>query len=204
MSLLTDLRTELRPAVAALGVLSVLTGVLYPLAVTGVATTAFRQQAHGSLIVVRDTVRGSRLIGQSFTAPGYLWSRPSAIAIPYDARTSAASNLGPTNPLLDSLVRARIASLRAAGGDVTGAVPVDLVTSSGSGLDSDISPAAAAYQVQRIAAARGADTTLVLRAITLATSDRTFGILGEPRVNVLRANLVLDSLLAGTAPSRAH
>ena len=200
MTTLTTLRTELRPVLALLAVMSVLTGVLYPLAITGIAAAAFPRQSHGSLVVVNDTVRGSSLVGQSFTGARYLWGRPSAIALPYDARGSAGSNLGPTNPRLDTLVRARIAGLRAAGAESTAPVPVDLVTASGSGLDPDITPAGAAYQIARIASARNLDPTVVTNVIASATFPRTFGILGEPRVNVLRANLALDSLSAAQAP----
>lgn len=186
------LRSELRPALLLLAVMSVLTGVLYPLAITGVAAVAFPRQAHGSLVVLRDTVRGSSLIGQQFTSARYLWGRPSAIAQPYDARGSAASNLGPTNPTLDTLVRARVAALRAAGGDSV--VPVDLVTASASGLDPDISPAGAAYQLPRIARERQLDTLVVRQLIDAATTPRAFGMIGEARVNVLQVNLTLDSI----------
>ena len=200
MTTFATLRSELRPAVTMLAVMSVLTGILYPLAITGISTTVFPRQSHGSLLVVHDTVRGSALVGQSFTSTRYLWGRPSAIALPYDARGSAGSNLGPTNPRLDTLVRARIAALRTRDADGTVPVPVDLVTASGSGLDPDITPAGAAYQVARIASARSLDPTVVTNVIASATFPRTFGILGEPRVNVLRANLALDSLSAAQAP----
>ena len=191
--------SDIRPALVALAFFSVLTGIVYPLVVTGIATTAFPSQSHGSLIVQGDTTRGSALVGQSFTKAGYLWGRPSAIGIPYDARGSGASNLGPTNPALDSLVKARVATLRAADPMAIGPVPVELVTSSASGLDPHLSPAAAFYQVNRIAAARHIDTSTVRTIIQQLIEPRTFGVLGEPRVNVLRVNLQLDAYVSPTA-----
>ncbi|MCC7054987.1 MAG: potassium-transporting ATPase subunit KdpC [Gemmatimonadaceae bacterium] len=196
-----SLRPDLLPGLRALGVLSLLTGIVYPVAVTGIAATAFPVRSRGSLITVRDTVRGSLLVGQSFTSPRYLWGRPSAIARPYDARGSAGSNLGPTNPALDSLVRARVASIRAAGDAGDTPVPADLVTASGSGLDPHLSPAAADLQVARIAQARGLDPRVVRQAVDAGTATRTFGLLGEPRVNVLQVNLALDALPATAAPA---
>ena len=192
----------IRPAIVSLAFFSVLTGVVYPLVVTCISTTVFPSQAHGSLIVHGDTTRGSALVGQSFTRPGHLWGRPSAIAIPYDARGSGASNLGPTNPLLDSLVTSRVVALRAADPTATGPVPVDLVTSSASGLDPHVSPAAALYQVHRIAIARGIDTAIVRRIIEQLIEPRSFGVLGEPRVNVLRVNLALDAQTSPTAAAQ--
>ena len=193
------MNTEIRPALVALAFFSVLTGIVYPLVVTGISTAAFPSQSHGSLIAHGDTTRGSALVGQSFTKPGYLWGRPSAIGIPYDARGSGASNLGPTNPALDSLVKARVARLRAADPTATGPVPVELVTSSASGLDPHLSPAAALFQVNRIAAARHIDASTVRTIIEQLIEPRTFGILGEPRVNVLRVNLQLDAYVSPTA-----
>ena len=193
------MNSDIRPAIVSLAFFSALTGIVYPLFVTGIATTAFPSQSHGSMITHGDTTRGSALVGQSFTKPGYLWGRPSAISIPYDARGSGASNLGPTNPLLDSLVKARIARLRAADPTATGAVPVELVTSSASGLDPHISPAAAMYQVNRIAAARHIEAGSVRRIIEQLIEPRTFGFLGEARVNVLRVNLQLDTYVSPTA-----
>ena len=187
------MNSEIRPALVALAFLSVLTGIVYPLVMTGISTTAFPSQSHGSLIAHGDTTRGSALVGQSFTKPGYLWGRPSAISVPYDARGSGASNLGPTNPALDSLVKSRVATLRAADPTATGPVPVELVTSSASGLDPHLSPAAALFQVNRIAAARHIDASSVRAIIGQLIEPRTFGILGEPRVNVLRVNLQLDA-----------
>ena len=193
------MNSDIRPALVSLAFFSVLTGVVYPLVVTSIATVAFPSQSHGSLIAHGDTTRGSELVGQSFTKPGYLWSRPSAITVPYDARSSGASNLGPTNPRLDSMVKARIATIRAADPTATGPVPVELVTSSGSGLDPHLSPAAALYQVNRIAAARHIEAGTVRRIIEQLIEPRTFGILGEPRVNVLRVNLQLDAYASPTA-----
>lgn len=194
------MHTDLRATIASLLLLSALTGVAYPVVTTGIASVAFPAQAHGSLLVRGGTIRGSALIGQSFTDPRHLWGRPSATARAYDAGASTGSNLGPTNPVQDSLVRARVAALRAADPTAVAAVPVDLVTASGSGLDPHLSPAAAAYQAPRIAAARHTDLAAVQAIIRDATEGRTFGVLGEPRVNVLRVNLALDSLLstAGT------
>ena len=196
------MNSDIRPAIVSLAFFSVLTGIAYPLLVTGIATTVFPSQSHGSLVTRGDTTRGSALVGQSFTTSGYLWGRPSAIGIPYDARGSGASNLGPTNPTLDSLVRARVTTLRAADPRAAGAVPVDLVTASGSGLDPHISPAAALYQVNRIAAARHIDAASVRRIIEQHIEPRTFGILGEARVNVLRVNLNLDAEVTPTTLPR--
>ncbi len=190
------MQSDIRAACVALGLFTVLTGVAYPLVVTGIGATAFSSEARGSLIAVGGTTRGSALVGQAFSTPGYLRGRPSATGIPYDARSSSGSNLGPTNPKLDTLVRDRIAALRAADATAIGPVPVELVTSSGSGLDPHLSPAAALFQVHRIATARGVDSAAVSRVITAHIEPRTFGILGEPRVNVLRVNLALDSLTA--------
>ncbi|HXI20561.1 MAG TPA: potassium-transporting ATPase subunit KdpC, partial [Gemmatimonadales bacterium] len=150
------MRTLLRPGLTLLGVLMVLTGLVYPAVVTGLAQLAFPRQANASLIVVAGRVRGSELIGQPFTAPEYFWSRPSATALfPYNAVASGGSNLGPSNPALVEALRLRLGALRAADSTATGPVPIDLVTSSASGLDPDISPAGAAYQVARVARARG-------------------------------------------------
>jgi potassium-transporting ATPase KdpC subunit len=199
---LQQMNTELRPAIVSLALFSVLTGVVYPLVVTGVAGVAFHSQAHGSLITHAGHIAGSALIGQSFTSPQYLWGRPSAIAVPYDARGSSGSNLGPTNPLLDSLVRSRVSAIRAADPLAMGPVPVELVTSSASGLDPQLSPAAALYQIHRIAAARHFDTLTVRNIINANTESRTFGVLGEPRVNVLRVNLALDAYASPTQVPR--
>lgn len=186
--------SQLRPAVVSFLVLTVLTGLLYPLAVTAVAQVAFPSQANGSLIVKDGKVVGSTLIGQPFDDPKYFWGRLSATApYPYNAAASSGSNLGPTNKALTDEVQARIDALHAADPGNPAPIPVDLVTSSGSGLDPNISPAAAEYQVNRIAKARGIDAAKVEALVAQYTRGRDFGILGEPRVNVLQLNLALDA-----------
>ncbi|HEX4445265.1 MAG TPA: potassium-transporting ATPase subunit KdpC [Polyangiaceae bacterium] len=192
--------SQLRAAAVSLGLFTVLTGVAYPLLVTGVAQAAFPSKANGSLIVKDGKPAGSHLIGQSFDDPKYFWGRLSATAdanakaLPYNAEASAASNLGPTNPALIDEVKGRLDALTAADPDATDAVPIDLVTSSASGLDPDISPAAALYQVHRVAKARGLDEAKVRSLVAAQTEDRSLAILGEPRVNVLDLNLALDQL----------
>jgi K+-transporting ATPase ATPase C chain len=195
----TFLRHQLRPAFALLVALSVLTGVAYPAAVTAVAQVAFPGQANGSMIVVDGKTVGSSLIGQSFSDPKYVWGRPSAAGVTtdnpngYDANNSGGSNLGPTSKTLIDRVTAAVDQLRAANGNAP--VPVDLVTTSASGLDPEISPAAAEYQVARIAPARGMTEDAVRAAIASHTQQPILGFLGEPRVNVLLVNLDLDGLL---------
>jgi len=185
----------LRPALTLFVVLSIVTGLLYPLAVTGVAQTAFSHQANGSLITQGGKTVGSELIGQSFTQPGHFWGRPSATApMPYNAAASGGSNLGPTNPALVDAVKARIEALRAADPGNTRPVPVDLVTASASGLDPQISPAAADYQAARVAKARGLPLAQVQALVQQHTDSPWLGVLGEPRVNVLALNLALESL----------
>lgn len=183
----------LRPAVVLLLVLSAITGIVYPLAITGVAQLLFTHAANGSLIERAGKPLGSELIGQAFSDPRYFWSRPSATA-PFadNAASSSGSNLGPTNPALRDAVRQRIDALRAAEPGNATPVPVDLVTASGSGLDPHISPAAANYQVARVARTRGLAQAQVVALVTQATEGRQFGVLGEPRVNVLKLNLALD------------
>ena len=182
-----------RPALILFVILSVVTGLLYPLAVTGVAQAVFSHQANGSLITQNGRVVGSELIGQSFTAPGHFWGRPSATApMPYNAAASGGSNQGPTNPALVDAVKARIESLRAADPGNTRAVPVDLVTASASGLDPHISPAAADYQTARVAKARGLPLAQVQTLVQQHTEAQWLGLLGEPRVNVLALNLALN------------
>ena len=175
-------------------VLTVLTGVLYPLAVTAVAAVAFPSASRGSLVEVNGKAVGSRLIGQPFDDPKYLWGRPSATGpAPYNAAASSGSNQGPTNPALKEALEGRIKAFRDAG--TTGAVPTELVTASGSGLDPHITPEAAAFQVDRVAAARNVSADTVREAIATHTEGRSFGLLGEPRVNVLLVNLTLDGTL---------
>jgi len=182
-------------AARMLAVLTVLTGVAYPLLVTGLAKAAFAERASGSLVVREGKVVGSRLVGQPFRDPRHFWGRLSATTpAAYDASSSAATNLGPTNAALTEVARARIATLRAADPDNTAPVPVDLVTASASGLDPHITPAAALYQVRRVARARGLPEERVLELVSRNTEGRALGIFGEPRVNVLLLNLALDGL----------
>jgi potassium-transporting ATPase KdpC subunit len=187
------IRTQLRPAIAVLALLTVITGFAYPAAVTAIAQVAFPHQANGSFIVVNGTTVGSSLIGQSFDDPKYLWGRLSAAGKGYDGSASAGSNLGPTNKALIDRITADVDRMRAANGN--GPVPVDLVTTSGSGLDPDISPAAAEYQVARLAAARGLSPDAVRAIIARHTAGSLFGFIGEPSVHVLEVNLDLDGLL---------
>jgi potassium-transporting ATPase KdpC subunit len=184
----------LRQATVSIIVFTVITGVIYPLIVTGVAQLVFPRQANGSLIYNNGKTAGSSLIGQSFSSPKYFWARPSATSpMPYNAASSSGSNLGPLNPALMDNVKARITQLKAADAASKAIVPVDLVTASGSGLDPDISPAAAQYQVTRVAKARNLDDAEVRELVVKFTKNRQLGILGEPRVNVLELNLALDN-----------
>ncbi|HXX85745.1 MAG TPA: potassium-transporting ATPase subunit KdpC [Casimicrobiaceae bacterium] len=185
--------SEIVPSLRMLVVLTVLTGVAYPLVITGVAQVAFPHAANGSLIVVDGKALGSELIGQPFDDPKYFWSRPSATSPqPYNGASSGASNQGARNPALADAVKDRIKALRDADPDNKAPVPVDLVTASGSGLDPHVSVAAAEYQVARVAKARGIEVRRVRDLVAGATQGRTLGILGEPRVNVLALNLALD------------
>jgi K+-transporting ATPase ATPase C chain len=189
------MKDQIRPALTMLLLLTVLTGLVYPLAVTGLAQLLFPNQANGSLIVRDGKVIGSRLIGQYFDKPGYFWGRPSATApFPYNAVASSGSNLGPTNPVLIETVKARVAALRATDPGNNLPIPVDLVTASGSGLDPHISPVAALYQVKRVARARSLDEAIVQTFVAEHTEERQFKLLGERRVNVLELNLALDAL----------
>lgn len=194
--------SPIRPAVVMLLLLSALTGIVYPLVVTGIAQAAFPTQANGSLLMEHGNVRGSALIGQPFDDPRYFWSRPSSTAPAYNAASSSGSNLGPSNPALSGAVQARVAALRAADPENNRAVPVDLVTASGSGLDPHISPAAALYQVRRVTKARALAEQRVRALVESQIQGRTFGVLGEPTVNVLRLNIALDEIEAG--PARAE
>src|SRR5215467_3556827 len=185
---------DLRPALLLFLVFSVLTGLLYPFVVTGIAQGLFPRQANGSLIESNGKALGSELIGQPFSDPKHFWSRPSATSpYPYNAASSSGSNQGPTNPALTDAVVARIKALRDADPGNTAPVPADLVTASGSGLDPHISPAAAEYQVARVARARKLDRQKVRALVAAETEGRQLGFLGEPRVNVLRLNLALDA-----------
>jgi len=192
---------QLRPAIVSLLLFTAITGVIYPLAVTGIAQVVFPHQANGSLIVQDGKTLGSELIGQSFDDPKFFWGRLSATGtIPYNAfnaenlTASSGSNYGPLNPALMEAVQARVEALKAADPDNTAPIPVDLVTSSGSGLDPHISVAAALYQVPRVARARGLNEEAVRALVDQYTLGRQFGILGEPRVNVLELNLALANL----------
>ncbi|NLF78774.1 MAG: potassium-transporting ATPase subunit KdpC [Chloroflexi bacterium] len=189
------MRQQLRPALVILGLLTLITGVLYPLVITAVAQVVFPDQANGSLIVREGQIIGSELIGQSFDDPHYFWGRPSATnPAPYNAAASSGSNDGPLSPALTARVQDRIDALRAADPGLTGPIPVDLVTASGSGLDPQLSPAAAFVQVPRVARARGMDEAVVRNLVAEHVENRQFGLLGEPRVNVLKLNLALDDL----------
>ncbi len=188
------IRRLLLQSFGMLAVMTLITGVAYPLLVTGVAQAAFPKQANGSLIVAGGQVAGSELIGQSFESPRYFWGRLSATTPgPYNAAASAGSNLGPTNDQVKKNAEARLEALRKADPEAPARVPVDLVTSSASGLDPHISPAAAEYQVRRVARARGMAEDQVRALVRANTAERDLGVLGEPRVNVLRLNLALDA-----------
>jgi K+-transporting ATPase KdpC subunit len=182
--------SQLRPAFFMLLIFTVITGIIYPLTVTGIAQVIFPHQSNGSLIFVDGKVAGSELIGQQFDDSQYFWGRPSAVE--YSAALSSGSNYGPMNPALMDSVQARIDMLKAADPNNTLPIPVDLVTASGSGLDPHISVAAALYQVSRVASARGWSEAEVTSIIEQYTEGRQFGIFGEPRVNVLKLNLALD------------
>jgi K+-transporting ATPase ATPase C chain len=187
------MRSEIRPALLMLLILTLVTGVLYPLVVTGIAQAVFPRQANGSLIERNGAVVGSSWIGQPFASPGYFWSRLSGTAPAFNAGASSGSNLGPLNPAVTDAAKARLDALRAADPTVTDPVPVDLVTASGSGLDPHISVAAAGYQVRRVARERGLTEDAVRALVRRHTTGRAFGLIGEPVVNVLELNLALDA-----------
>jgi K+-transporting ATPase ATPase C chain len=190
-----DMRSQFRPAIVSIAIFTLLTGVLYPLVITGIAQVVFPHQANGSLIVQKGQVVGSELIGQSFDDPRYFWGRLSATSpFPYNAAASTGSNLGPTNPTLTEVVKARIAALKAADPTNNSPIPVDLVTASGSGLDPHISVAAALYQIPRVAKARGLSEEVARALVDRFTEQRQVGVLGEPRINVLELNLALDGI----------
>jgi K+-transporting ATPase ATPase C chain len=187
---------QLRTATLTLLTLTLLTGGIYPLVVTAIAQLMFPNQANGSIILNKEQQIGSSLIGQSFTSSKYFWSRMSATSVtPYNAAASSGSNYGPMNPALTESATARITALKSAGA-LTRAVPVDLVTSSASGLDPHISPAAAELQVERVANARQISVDDIRKLVAEHTEGRTFGVLGEPRVNVLLLNVSLDQMTA--------
>ncbi|WP_175885980.1 potassium-transporting ATPase subunit KdpC [Burkholderia sp. BCC0044] len=191
------MKSLIRPLVVLFVVLTAVTGLAYPAVMTVFGQAVFPSQANGSLIEQDGKIVGSALIGQPFDAPKYFWGRLSATApMPYNAAGSGGSNLGPLNPSLADQVKARVAALRDAGTDLSKPVPVDLVTASASGLDPEITPAAAAYQVERVAKARNLTPDAVAQLVAANTTGRQFGVLGEPRVNVLKLNLALDAAQA--------
>ena len=195
MSMLSTLTSQLRPAVSVFALLTVVTGLAYPYAVNGIAQATFPAEAAGSLIERDGKLVGSTLVGQHFTDPGHFWGRPSATGPqPYNGAASSGSNQGPLNPALADAVKARIAALRVADPDNTAPIPVDLVTASGSGLDPHLSPAAAEYQIARVARARGLDPEDVRALVAQHRSEPQFGLFGDARVNVLTLNLALDAL----------
>lgn len=190
----SDLRSALRPALLLLLLFTLLLGLGYPLLTLAIGQAVFPRQANGSLIRDGDRIVGSELIGQAFAGPGYFHPRPSAAGTGYDAGASSGSNLGPTSQALADRIRTDVATQRSAG--VTGAIPADLVTASGSGLDPDVSPAAALAQVPRVAAARGLAEPRLRALVDRAVRQPTLGILGAPHVNVLLLNRQLDGLAA--------
>lgn len=193
--MLTDIMKQLKTAIILLALFTLLTGLIYPAIITGIAQLLFPWKANGSIIQQQGQAIGSALIGQSFETAKYFWGRPSATtSFPDNAASSTGSNLGPSNPALIALVEKRIEKLKQMDPSNNGLVPVDLATASGSGLDPDISPKAAFYQVPRIAMTRGLSQAAVHALVERLIQNRTFGFLGEPRVNVLELNLALDQL----------
>lgn len=199
MSTMKRFLSVVKPALVLLGLFTLLTGLLYPLAVTGIAQIIFPHQANASLIEHEDVIVGSELIGQPFDDPAYFWGRPSLTEpYPYNSAASAGSTIAPSNPALTERIALRVAALRAADPTNTMPIPVDLVTASGSGLDPHISLAAAIYQVERVAGARGLEADDVRRLVSEHIEGRLFGLWGEPRVNVLHLNMALDVLTASS------
>lgn len=187
--------SQIRPALIIFALLTVFTGGIYPMIVTGIGAALFHDEASGSLIVRDGKLIGSTLIGQNFADPKYFWGRPSATSpMPYNPLASSGSNQGPLNPALTDAVKARIEALRAADRGNTAAVPVDLVTASGSGLDPHISVASANYQVARVARLRGIEPAKLSALVAKHAAGRFLGVLGEPRINVLELNIALDAV----------
>ncbi len=199
------LRNQLRPAISLTIVLCLVTGVVYPAAITGLAQLVFPSQANGSLVRVNGRVVGSALIGQAFTRAEYFHPRPSAAGAGYDATASSGTNKGPTDAkLADTLIAQSVAIAVHEDGATKGAIPSDMVTRSASGLDPDISPANARQQVARVAKSRGVDSAAVRALLDGHTESRQFGFFGEPRVNVLLLNIALDSAFSSRAPHTAR
>jgi K+-transporting ATPase ATPase C chain len=194
--------SEIKPAVLITLVFTILTGLLYPLAVTGAAQVLFRRQANGSLIERNGRVVGSQLIGQTFAKPEYFHPRPSAAGSGYDAANSSGSNLGPTNPALADRLAKDAAEFRKENPEYSGLLPADAITASGSGLDPEITPANAAAQSARVAKARGASLEAIQKLVADHTQERDLGVLGERRVNVLQLNLAMDQAILGARQSR--
>jgi len=187
------MKTLIRPAISLFILLSIATGIVYPVVTAGIGKITFPDQTNGSLIVKDHKIIGSSLIGQNFSSPGYFWGRPSATSpMPYNGLNSGGSNFGPTNPAQKAAVADRVKALHDADQSNTEAIPVDLVTASGSGLDPEISPAAAYYQVQRVARARNINAEALKQLVAKYTEGPQLGVLGEARVNVLKLNLALD------------
>lgn len=185
----------LRTSIVSLVVFTVILGIIYPLAMTGIAQAVFPDKANGSIIVKNGKTVGSSLIGQPFSTPGYFWSRPSATTpYPYNAASSSGSNLGQNNPDLQKALADRISALKAADPENTKPIPMDLITSSGSGLDPHISPAAALYQIHRVAKYRGLSESIVASLVEKHSEPRQFGIFGDPVINVVKLNMALDEL----------
>ena len=196
--MLDEIFKQIKVSLILLAILSILTGLIYPVMVTGIAQLFFSEKSNGSLIQQNDKIVGSKLIGQSFSSVAYFWGRPSATPyFPYNAEQSSGSNMGPLNPNFLTLVKSRVENMRENNPDASDVIPIELVTASASGLDPEISPEAAYYQAPRVAKARGLQIEKVQQIIADATRGRTLGMLGESRVNVLQLNLALDHLIQG-------